>query len=325
MTTVNTASPWQFMESINLELPAKRARLENNNNNNNNNVASRTNTMFFDSTTNHATTLQQQQQNWLRLREMRRASIAQFMDQGSPIKLDTSIDKGIFDCNPLLTDNSSGASHMQLPPPPFKSFDEERPRQQIEDDPVADAVEVSKTLHDALEQPPKKAGTKRKTNSNDVRFRSHQAESWMEKYEELLDYRLKSGDCLVPNQFPQNPSLAEWVKRQRYQYKLKCMGQHSSMSDDRIAALEKLGFVWNSHDAVWEERLVELKQYRSMFGDTNVPSSYESNPKLAIWVKRQRRQYKFLKEGKPSTMTPYRVTRLSEIEFSWSGRKPKKE
>jgi hypothetical protein len=146
----------------------------------------------------------------------------------------------------------------------------------------------------------------------------------MEKYEELLDYRLKNGDCLVPNQFPPNPSLAEWVKRQRYQYKLKCQGQHSSMSDDRIACLAKLGFVWNSHDAVWETRYVELRQYKNKFGDTNVPSSYEANPKLAIWVKRQRRQYKFLKEGKPSTMTAYRVSKLNDIMFSWSGRKAKK-
>jgi len=123
-----------------------------------------------------------------------------------------------------------------------------------------------------------------------VRFRSHQAESWMEKYEELLDFRLSNGHCLVPNQYPANPSLAEWVKRQRYQYKLKGMGKHSSMSDDRVVALEKLGFVWNSHDAVWEERLKELKQYKNLFGNTNVPSKYEPNPQLAIWIKRQRRQ-----------------------------------
>jgi hypothetical protein len=156
-----------------------------------------------------------------------------------------------------------------------------------------------------------------------VRFRSHQAESWMEKYEELLDFRLSSGHCLVPNQYPANPSLAEWVKRQRYQYKLKGMGKHSSMSNDRVVALEKLGFVWNSHDAVWEERLKELKQYKNLFGNTNVPSKYEPNPQLAIWIKRQRRQYKFLTENKPSTMTPYRVGKLTEIYFSWSGRKPK--
>jgi hypothetical protein len=156
-----------------------------------------------------------------------------------------------------------------------------------------------------------------------VRFRSHQAESWMEKYEELLDFRLSNGHCLVPNQYPANPSLAEWVKRQRYQYKLKGMGKHSSMSDDRVVALEKLGFVWNSHDAVWEERLKELKHYKNIYGNTNVPSKYEANPQLAIWIKRQRRQYKFLTEGKSSTMTPYRVEKLREINFSWSGRKPK--
>lgn len=96
------------------------------------------------------------------------------------------------------------------------------------------------------------------------------------------------------------------------------------MSDDRIVALEKLGFVWNSHDAVWEERLKELKQYKNDFGDTNVPSNYEHNAKLAIWVKRQRRQYKFLTENKPSTMTPTRVEKLQEVGFTWSGRKPKK-
>jgi len=178
-------------------------------------------------------------------------------------------------------------------------------------------------MMDSNDRKRKEMGSSAPPQRSKVRFRSHQAESWMEKYEELLDFRLSNGHCLVPNQYPANPSLAEWVKRQRYQYKLKGMGKHSSMSDDRVVALEKLGFVWNSHDAVWEERLKELKQYKSIFGNTNVPSKYEPNPQLAIWIKRQRRQYKFLTEGKPSTMTPYRVGKLREINFSWSGRKPK--
>jgi hypothetical protein len=53
--------------------------------------------------------------------------------------------------------------------------------------------------------------------ASNVRFRSHQAENWTEKYEVLLDYRLKNGHCMVPNQYTENPPLAEWVKRQRYQ------------------------------------------------------------------------------------------------------------
>lgn len=177
-------------------------------------------------------------------------------------------------------------------------------------------MENSTRKRKEMEQPLPKPPSK-------VRFRSHQAESWMEKYGELLDFLLCNNHCLVPNQFPQNPPLAEWVKRQRYQYKLKGLGKHSSMSGDRVIALEKLGFVWNSHDAVWEERLKELKKYKSIYSNTNVPSKYEQNPQLAIWVKRQRRQYKFLVGGKPSTMTPYRVEKLREIDFSWSGRKSK--
>ena len=164
------------------------------------------------------------------------------------------------------------------------------------------------------------------STSSSPRFRSHQAEGWMSKYEELLDYRLQFGHCLVPNQYSDNPSLAEWVKRQRYQYKLKGMGKHTSMSNDRIIALEKLGFVWNSHDAVWEERLKELKEFKHVnHGDTNVPSLYPPNPQLAVWVKRQRRQYKFLCEGKSTTITKIRVNMLREIDFSWSGRRNKSE
>jgi hypothetical protein len=95
------------------------------------------------------------------------------------------------------------------------------------------------------------------------------------------------------------------------------------MSNDRIAALEKLGFVWNSHDAVWEERLKVLKVYKAIFNDCNVPSDYAPNPQLAIWVKRQRRQYKFLCDEEASTMTTHRIERLNELGFAWSGRKPK--
>ncbi len=116
-------------------------------------------------------------------------------------------------------------------------------------------------------------------------FRPHQSENWMERYRELVEYKRVHGHCLVPNIFKENPSLAEWVKRQRYQYKLRRLGEHSSMSDDRIQTLEALGFVWNSHDLLWEERLEDLKEYKATHGDCNVPSKYPTNPPLAIWVK----------------------------------------
>ena len=159
-------------------------------------------------------------------------------------------------------------------------------------------------------------------SSVSLRFRSYQAENWTGKFEELLDFRLKHGHCLVPYTFTENSSLAEWVKRQRYQYKLKNEGKHSALSEDRIAALEALGFVWNSHDAAWEERWKELHVYKNINSNCNVPSRYVLNPQLAVWVKRQRRQYTFYSSGKSSTMTPYRIEKLEKIGFAWDGRKP---
>jgi hypothetical protein len=115
----------------------------------------------------------------------------------------------------------------------------------------------------------------------------------------------------------------QWVKRQRYQYKRQVAGKHSFMSDERIAALEKLDFRWNSHYANWEHRFDELVRYKSKFGHTNVPSNSEDFPKLAVWVRRQRRQHKFLIDAKASTLTPYRKETLEGIGFSWSS-PPKK-
>jgi hypothetical protein len=154
------------------------------------------------------------------------------------------------------------------------------------------------------------------------RFRSYQEEQWYIKFGELLAYKRSHGHCQVPHGYRPNPTLARWAKRQRYQYKLKQEDKPSTMTDERIAALEKLYFVWDSHTAQWFERLDEVKEYKMIHGDCNVPSVYPPNPKMAIWVKCQRRQFKLLKARQPSSnMTLERVALLNEIDFIWEVRK----
>jgi len=149
------------------------------------------------------------------------------------------------------------------------------------------------------------------------RFRPYQAEQWTEKFEELLQFRKERGHCCVPHTFDENPSLARWVKRQRYQYKLKAEGKPSTMTDERIVALEQAGFVWDSHGAAWLERWQELVQFQQEFGHANVPSNHPQNPQLATWVKCQRRQYKLFWDGKPSNMSLERIQRLESVGFEW--------
>ena len=207
----------------------------------------------------------------------------------------------------------------------------EEPKQESQDKGTANSctikhlsVSMDDTTFRSIDHQTSNASDCRKDgeSSASLRFRSYQAENWTGKFEELLDFRLKRGHCLVPYMFGENSSLAEWVKRQRHQYKLKNEGKHSALSEDRIEALETIGFVWNSHDAIWEERWKELCIYKDINSNCNVPSKYLLNPQLAVWVKRQRRQYKFFSSGKLSTMSPCRIEKLEAIGFAWDGRKP---
>jgi len=158
-------------------------------------------------------------------------------------------------------------------------------------------------------------------NGKAIQFRQYQAEIWSDKFEDLLEFRKIFGHCHVPHYYQQNVPLAQWVKRQRYQYKLKDNGKRSTLSDERIQSLNKIEFIWNSHDAVWEERWNELLLFKQMYGDCIVPSTYNDNPRLAVWVKRQRRQYKLYNEGKATSMTNERIAKLEKLEFAWDCRK----
>jgi Helicase associated domain len=154
-----------------------------------------------------------------------------------------------------------------------------------------------------------------------TRFRGYQAEQWSDRYEDLVVFCQTYGHCLVPHKLAENPALAQWVKRQRYQHKLLLSGKHSTLTEERILALESLGFVWDSHRAAWEERLDELRHFRAKHGHCNVPANFEENPTLAIWIKCQRRQRRLYYKGEPSNMNQERLQKMDALGFLWNPRK----
>jgi hypothetical protein len=156
---------------------------------------------------------------------------------------------------------------------------------------------------------------------NEGRFRNYQEENWEKFFIELRSYRDRTGNCFVPQKYKANEPLARWVKRQRYQYNAMMDGMPSQMAEERVKALEDIGFVWCSQDATWAERLYEIKQFRQTYNHCNVPTNYCENPSLANWVKNQRLQYKFFIEGKPSNITGRRISDLEDIGFNWAPRR----
>ena len=129
----------------------------------------------------------------------------------------------------------------------------------------------------------KSAANNTASTSVEGRFKPFHEEKWDQKLTELIEFRSANGHTLVPHTYGPNPQLARWVKRQRRQYKLMQNGKTSTMTPERVAILEGAGFVWDSHEVSWREKVQELAQYRKKHGDCLVPSSYRDNPQLATW------------------------------------------
>ena len=160
----------------------------------------------------------------------------------------------------------------------------------------------------------------RDLNAYDEKKRSNDdtnSRDWSEKFPELLEFKKKHGHCSVPSNFPQNPSLAAWVIDQRLQYKAKLEEKPSYMTEERVTALQQIGFVWNPVDAAWEDRLDDLREYKAANGHCNVPYRYPANMPLANWVKNQRRTYRLFIENKPSAMPMARIVKLNQLQFEW--------
>lgn len=150
------------------------------------------------------------------------------------------------------------------------------------------------------------------------RFKPFHLEKWMDRFDELRQFKARNGHCLIPHKFPENPQLARWCKRQRRQYKLMMLGQTSTMTAQRVKMLEDIGFVWCAQEETWKEKVHELRKYRQLHGNCEVPSNYAGNKQLAIWVKCQRRMYSLYLEGKPCSITPERIAELEKEGFVWS-------
>ena len=55
--------------------------------------------------------------------------------------------------------------------------------------------------------------------------------AFTQKLRELEEYKRKHGDCLVPRRYEENPSLGNFVNKQRQSYRKFLMGEKSSIND----------------------------------------------------------------------------------------------
>ena len=148
-------------------------------------------------------------------------------------------------------------------------------------------------------------------------WKSRDVGTWEDRLAEVTTFKTNHGHCEIPTIFPENPKLGRFVNSMRTKR------NSGTLSADRIAKLDAVGFAWNSTRAaeirvgedgingVWKVRFAELLAYKQTHGDCDVPAKRGDNEQFGNWVSMQRQ---LKKRGK---LHPERLRLLEENGFIW--------
>jgi hypothetical protein len=135
---------------------------------------------------------------------------------------------------------------------------------------------------------------------------------WEQCLLELVEFRRKAGHCNVPPRWTGSPALANWVRRQRSDWK------SGRLPEDRLNRLKALGFEREGGlrrkkrlETAWQEFLHALGEFKRTRGHCRVPKGWPANPGLAQWVVNQRSR------AKSGTLRTDRLAELDELGFEW--------
>ena len=134
--------------------------------------------------------------------------------------------------------------------------------------------------------------------------------AWQEKmFARLVQFKERAGHCNVPQKWPEDSQLANWVRVQR---DLKKGGR---LPPERRQRLDALGFTWDPLSERLEEMFTRLGRFKERFGHCNVPDKWEEDPQLANWIGRQRQL------GKQGHLPGERRQRLDALGFDCDPKK----
>jgi len=134
-----------------------------------------------------------------------------------------------------------------------------------------------------------------------------------ERLEELKAFKAKHGHVRVT--MKQDTGLARFCKQ------IRC-GRHGKgnsrrvVTEDRIKALDELGFDWGDKNKSFEERIEELKVFKAKHGHGRVTAKQDKS--LAVFCKDMRCARRGTGNG---LITDNRIQALNELGFDWGARK----
>jgi hypothetical protein len=135
-------------------------------------------------------------------------------------------------------------------------------------------------------------------------------DTWMARYQEACQFYEKNGHLDIPATYVTEDGnyLGAWYRTVRGQYK------DGTLSDERIALLEKIGIQWTSVKLRnWMNYYELARDYYQQHGDLNVTADYTTpdGTRLGTWISGQRYSYQ---KGR---LSAEQIELLNQIGMSW--------
>ena len=141
--------------------------------------------------------------------------------------------------------------------------------------------------------------------------------SWKRYYGAAEKYFQEHGDLnvKVTTVTENGLQLGEWICNLRT--RRKNGAQQAYLTPERIAALERIGMIWDAPDYQWEEYYLAAMEYYREHGDLNIPVKYCSSDGLRVgdWIRRLKRSRSG--KGKGKALTEEQIYRLDQIGMIW--------
>ena len=162
-----------------------------------------------------------------------------------------------------------------------------------------------------------KLSEERKDRLNAIGMVWIKPDAWEIRYALAKAYYVEHGDLNVPPKYVADGVwLSKWLNEQKQIYNGKRKGKQ--LTQEQTERLEAIGMHWNNRNTeananAWEAHFTECKEYYEQYGNLNIPSGYQSKSgtNLAVWIVRQRAQYK---NGK---LTAEQIAKLDAIGMVW--------
>ena len=103
--------------------------------------------------------------------------------------------------------------------------------------------------------------------------------------------------------FPHNQTAYESAQRLKY--------KKDQLTAEQIRRLEAIGMLWSANEERWQIGFLHAKEYKSVYGDTDILSSYISPDgyRLGDWSRAQKRSFK------NGVLSAERQQKLSDLGF----------